>query len=82
MHFVDLIIRKRDGQALSREDVERFVAGASDGSIPDYQLAALLMAIVLRGMTDEETAWLTDAMVKAGAGEEVCPVDADSLDLD
>ena len=66
MHFVDLIIRKRNGQALSREDVERFVAGASDGSIPDYQLAALLMAIVLRGMTDEETAWLTDAMVRSG----------------
>src|SRR3954468_22785844 len=66
MRFVDVIARKRDGQALSREDIDEFVGGATDGRIPDYQCSALLMAIVLRGMTDQETAWLTDAMARSG----------------
>ncbi len=66
MSFVDVIIRKRDGRVLSREDIETFVAGVTAGSIPDYQASALLMAIVLRGMTHEETAWLTDAMARSG----------------
>jgi pyrimidine-nucleoside phosphorylase len=66
MRFVDVIARKRDGQDLSREAIDLFVQGATDGSVPDYQASALLMAIVLRGMNDEETAWLTDAMVRSG----------------
>ena len=66
MRFVDVIARKRDGQALTRDEIEFFVRGAADGSLPDYQSSALLMAIVLRGMTDQETAWLTDAMVRSG----------------
>ncbi len=47
-------------------EIDGFVAGATDGSWPDYQLSALLMAIVLRGMSDEETAWLTEAMARSG----------------
>src|SRR5688572_16009952 len=66
MHFTDVIARKRDGHALERDAIERFVSGATDGSIPDYQLSALLMAIVLRGMDEAETALLTDAMVRSG----------------
>ena len=66
MSFVDVITRKRDGRVLSREDIESFVTGVTAGSIPDYQASALLMAIVLRGMTHEETAWLTDAMARSG----------------
>ena len=66
MNFVDVIAKKRDGYALSREDIDRFVSGVTTASVPDYQASALLMAIVLRGMTDEETAWLTDAMVRSG----------------
>src|SRR6186713_2239865 len=66
MRFVDVIARKRDGQPLSREAIDLFVRGVTDGSIPDYQASALLMAIVLRGMSDDETAWLTDAMVRSG----------------
>ena len=66
MRFVDAIARKRDGLALSRAEVEAFVRGVTDGTIPDYQSSALLMAIVLRGMSDEETGWLTDAMVRSG----------------
>ena len=66
MRAVDIIRAKRDGQVLSREALDAFVAGVSDGTWPDYQAAALLMAIVLRGMTPEETAVLTDAMVRSG----------------
>src|SRR5918999_2638153 len=66
MRFADVIARKRDGRALPRDEVDLFVRGITDGSIPDYQASALLMAIVLRGMSDEETAWLTDAMARSG----------------
>jgi pyrimidine-nucleoside phosphorylase len=66
MSFIDVIAKKRDGVPLLREDIAAFVRGASAGGIPDYQASALLMAIVLRGMSDQETAWLTDAMVRSG----------------
>lgn len=66
MSFVDVIAKKRDGHALSREDIDRFVSGVTAARIPDYQASALLMAIVLRGMSDQETAWLTEAMLYSG----------------
>jgi pyrimidine-nucleoside phosphorylase len=66
MSFVDVIAKKRDGHALSREDIEGFVRGITRAEIPEYQAAALLMAIVIRGMSDQETAWLTDAMARSG----------------
>lgn len=61
-----IIARKRDGYALSRDEIIAFVRGATDGSWADYQLAAMLMAIFLRGMNAEETAWYTDAMMRSG----------------
>jgi pyrimidine-nucleoside phosphorylase len=66
MRAVDIIRAKRDGAPLPVPAIEAFVRGATDGSWPDYQIAALLMAIVLRGMTDEETAALTRAMAASG----------------
>src|SRR4029079_17193355 len=61
-----IIAKKRDGQPLSRDEITAFVDGYSRGKIPDYQMAALAMAIYLRGMTMEETAALTDAMLASG----------------
>src|SRR5947207_3048417 len=61
-----IIARKRDGGALSRDEIFSFVGGATDGSWADYQLSALLMAIFLRGMSAEETVTLTEAMKTSG----------------
>jgi pyrimidine-nucleoside phosphorylase len=66
MRPVDLIRAKRDGGALSRDEIESFVAGVTAGTWPEYQIAALLMTIVWRGMSADETSWLTDAMVRSG----------------
>jgi pyrimidine-nucleoside phosphorylase len=66
MRTVDLIRHKRDGGRLNRDEIDHFVAGVAAGTLPDYQAAALLMAIFLRGMSAEETAQLTDAMVRSG----------------
>jgi pyrimidine-nucleoside phosphorylase len=63
---VDLIRKKRDGGALSDAEIDYLIAGCTDGSIPDYQLSSWLMAVVLRGMTREETAALTNAMLHSG----------------
>jgi pyrimidine-nucleoside phosphorylase len=66
MRVVDIIRKKRDGERLTREEIEGVVVGTVAGTIPDYQLSALLMAIVLRGMDAQETAWLTTAMAQSG----------------
>ena len=66
MHMYDILNRKRLGKALSREEIEYFVQGCTTGDIPDYQLSALLMAICIQGMNQEETAWLTMAMARSG----------------
>jgi pyrimidine-nucleoside phosphorylase len=66
MRAVDLIRQKRDGAILSPDAIRAFVAGVTDGSWPDYQTAAMLMAIAIRGMTLDEAAALTDAMVRSG----------------
>ena len=66
MVFKEIIAKKRDGLALTDEEIEFFVQGVTDGSLPDYQIAALLMAIYIRGMNDRETVALTRAMMHSG----------------
>jgi pyrimidine-nucleoside phosphorylase len=80
MRAVDIIRAKRDGGTLSREQIGWMVRGASDGSVPPYQLSAWLMAVWLRGMTPEETAWLTDAMVHSGVKVDLSAVPGVKVD--
>ncbi|PYR10068.1 MAG: thymidine phosphorylase [Acidobacteria bacterium] len=80
MRAVDVILKKRGGGVLSREEIRYFVDGATAGTVPDYQTAALLMAVVLRGMTAQETAWLTEAMVASGVRLDLRDVDGVKVD--
>ncbi|KIH71161.1 pyrimidine-nucleoside phosphorylase [Salinicoccus roseus] len=66
MRMVDIIAKKRDGGELSKEEIEHFINGYTDGDIPDYQVSSLLMSIFFNDMTQEERANLTMAMVKSG----------------
>src|SRR5438034_39808 len=66
MRAVDIIVSKREGRTLARDEIGFFVKGVTAGTLPDYQASALLMAIVMCGMSANETAWLTDAMVHSG----------------
>lgn len=66
MRAVEIIAKKRDGQALSSEEIAWLVSSYAAGEIPDYQMSAWAMAVVLRGMDDRETADLTMAMARSG----------------
>jgi pyrimidine-nucleoside phosphorylase len=66
MLAVEVITAKRDGKDLRKDQIEWFVDGYAKGTIPDYQMAALAMAVYIRGMTAEETHWLTQAMLHSG----------------
>lgn len=66
MKAYNILLKKKQGQSLTKDEIEFFVNGFTDGSIPDYQMSALLMAICINGMTDEETYNLTMAMRDSG----------------
>ncbi len=66
MRAQDIIAKKRDGFSLSKEEIDFFIQGFTQGEIPDYQAAAWLMAVYLRGMSKEETIHLTKAMARSG----------------
>jgi len=60
------IVRKRDGHSLDRNEIDAWIRGVADGTVPEYQSAALLMAIFVRGMSREETVALTEALLRSG----------------
>lgn len=66
MRFVDIIEKKKGHQSLSKEELHFFITEYVKGTIPDYQVSALLMAIYFNGMKEEETAWLTEEMLYSG----------------
>ena len=77
---VDVIRKKRDGIELSPAEIEFLVTAYTRGEIPDYQVSAWLMAVVLRGMTRPETAALTDAMLRSGEGLDLSSLAAKKVD--
>ena len=66
MRMYDLIMKKRDGHALTKEEISFMVQGFTEGTVPDYQMSAMMMAIYFRGMNEEETLWLTESMEHSG----------------
>ncbi len=80
MRMVDIIHNKRIGGELTREELEFFVQGVTGGSIPDYQVSALLMAICFRSMAAREIADLTDLMAHSGEMVDLSPIDGFKVD--
>lgn len=66
MRMVDIIVKKRMGEALTKEEIDFFIKGFTSGQIPDYQASSLAMAIVFQGMNKKEIGQLTDAMLHSG----------------
>lgn len=80
MRMYDIIDKKRDGGRLTRQEIQFFVKGYTEGSIPDYQASALLMAICLKGMDDDETFALTQAMTDSGKKVDLSSINLAKLD--
>ena len=80
MRMYDVIAKKRDGHELSSEEIYGFIEGYVDGSIPDYQASALLMAIFFNGMNEREILDLTTAMMKSGDQVDLSPIEGIKVD--
>ena len=80
MRMYDILLKKKRGLELSREELRFFVEGFTKGEIPDYQASALLMAVCLKGMTDKETAELTIAMAESGDMLELSSLEGITVD--
>ena len=80
MRMYDIIQKKRDGGALTKEEIDFFVKGYTDGSIPDYQASAFTMAVYFQGLNDEETTNLTLAMANSGDTLDLSCIDGVTVD--
>ena len=80
MLMTDLIAKKRDGEELDREEIYFMIDGYTRGAIPDYQMSAMCMAILLKGMSDAETLDMTMAMVQSGETLDLSPIEGMKAD--
>ena len=80
LDILDIIIKKRDGRKLDRDEINFFVNGIVEGTIPYYQASALLMAIYFKGLDEEETFILTDAIVDSGESIDLSDIDGIKVD--
>ena len=80
MRMYDIIAKKRDGQELSEKEIVYVIKGYVDGSIPDYQMAAFLMAVYLRGMTEKETHFMTNEVAHSGDMVDLSPIEGIKVD--
>ena len=80
MTIIDIINKKRLNKELTREEIEFAINGYLDGSVKDYQMSSLLMAIVINGMNERETIDLTDIMLKSGDIMDLSEIDGIIVD--
>lgn len=80
MRAVDIIMKKRDGHSLDFSEIEYIVKSCVNGTIPEYQVSAWLMAIFFQGMSPEETAWLTRIMLESGRRMDLAGIDGPFVD--
>lgn len=80
MRMYDVIQRKKEGKKLTRKQIQYFVKGVADSTIPDYQISALLMAIVLKGMNRDEIYYLTKYMLESGERLDLSALDSIIVD--
>jgi pyrimidine-nucleoside phosphorylase/thymidine phosphorylase len=80
MRAVDIIHRKRLGEELSREEIAFMISGLTNGTIPDYQISAFLMAVFFAGMTEQETAGLTEEMLHSGSIVDLSDIPGEKVD--
>ena len=80
MRMYDIIMKKRNGGELSDDEITFFVEGYTAGTVPDYQVSSLMMAIYFRGMTPRETAVLTDRMAHSGDTVDLCAIPGIKVD--
>ncbi len=80
MRIYDIIAKKRDGHPLTQEEIAFVVQGVTDGTLPDYQISALLMAIYFRGMNQQETAQLTQCMAHSGEMVDLSSIEGVKVD--
>lgn len=80
MRMYDLIVKKRNGENLSKEEIRFMIQGYTEGSIPDYQMSAMMMAIYFQGMNEEETLELTLAMEHSGEVLDLSPIKGIKVD--
>lgn len=80
MNIITIIEKKRDDKVLTNEEIKFWIDGVVDGSVEEYQTTALLMAIVLNGMNDEETTYLTECMMHSGDVIDLSAIDGKKVD--
>lgn len=80
MRMYDMIAKKRNGEMLTEEEIRAMILGYVQGEIPDYQMSAMLMAIYFKGMSDRETAILTDAVAHSGDMVDLSPIHGVKVD--
>ena len=80
MQMTDIIAKKRDGEELSTEEIAYMIKGYTKGDIPDYQMSAMCMAILLRGMSDRETLDMTMSMTTSGESLDLSPIEGIKVD--
>jgi len=80
MTIIEIIEKKKNNLILSKEEIDFFISGMLKGEIADYQVSSLLMAIVLNGMNEEETFYLTDAMIRSGETIDLSSIEGIKVD--